>query len=187
MQAALDEQVTPKTSRSRDRQRLQSLETLAQRHSIRLRLYSVVILLFVLLVGLGAFGSAHLRDVNHASEVIRNHWLRDTAFSAIFRTTCPTTAPPRPIVCCPSTAAEAAASDKEIDALRETVAASQRAYEQIAQEPAEAGFTANSPENGRPTRESQTRSSVLRARAEPRATELYKRNRARRSMYRATP
>ena len=47
-------------------------------HSIRVRLYSVIALLFLSIMGLGAFGFARLSDVNHASEVIRNHWLRDT-------------------------------------------------------------------------------------------------------------
>jgi hypothetical protein len=47
-------------------------------HSIRVRLYSVSALLFLSILGLGAFGFAHLSDLNHASEVIRNHWLRDT-------------------------------------------------------------------------------------------------------------
>ena len=47
-------------------------------HSIRVRLYSVLVLLFLLVIGLGIIGFARLRDVNHASEVIRNHWLRDT-------------------------------------------------------------------------------------------------------------
>ena len=47
-------------------------------HSIRVRLYSVFALLFLLVIGLGIVGFARLSDVNHASEVIRNHWLRDT-------------------------------------------------------------------------------------------------------------
>src|SRR5260370_30720715 len=47
-------------------------------HSIRVRLYSVLVLLFLLVIGLGIIGFARLRDVHHASEVIRNHWLRDT-------------------------------------------------------------------------------------------------------------
>ncbi len=49
-----------------------------QPHSLRLRLYSVVALLFVLVIGLGAFGFARLSDINRESEIIRNHWLRDT-------------------------------------------------------------------------------------------------------------
>src|SRR5580693_8303788 len=49
-----------------------------QPHSLRVRLYSVVALLFILVIGLGVFGFARLSAVNHVSEVIRNHWLRDT-------------------------------------------------------------------------------------------------------------
>jgi hypothetical protein len=41
-------------------------------------LYSVFALLFFLVIGLGAFGFARLSEVNRVSEVIRNHWLRDT-------------------------------------------------------------------------------------------------------------
>ena len=48
------------------------------RFSIRTRLYSVFAFLFLLVIGLGIFGFARLSDVNHAAEVIRDHWLRDT-------------------------------------------------------------------------------------------------------------
>ena len=41
-------------------------------------MYSVFALLFFLVIGLGAFGFARLSEVNRVSEVIRNHWLRDT-------------------------------------------------------------------------------------------------------------
>ena len=54
------------------------LRLVLQPHSIRIRLYSVFALLFLLVIGLGIVGFARLSDVNHASEVIRNHWLRDT-------------------------------------------------------------------------------------------------------------
>jgi two-component system, OmpR family, sensor kinase len=139
MHAALDEQVTPQNVRAHGiGTRLRRSRRWLSAHSIRLRLYSVVILLFVLLVGLGAFGSAHLRDVNHASEVIRNHWLRDTGILGDISNYMSDYRAAEANRLLSSTAAEAAASDKEIAALRETVAASQRAYEQIAQEPAEA-------------------------------------------------
>jgi len=107
-------------------------------HSIRVRLYSVFALLFLLVIGLGVVGFARLSDVNHASEVIRNHWLRDTGilgdisnYMSDYRTAEATHL-------LSSTPAELAASAKEIAALRDTVAASQRAYEQIAQDPSEA-------------------------------------------------
>jgi hypothetical protein len=47
-------------------------------HSVRVRRYSVFALLFLLVIGLGIVGFVRLSDVNHASKVIRNHWLRDT-------------------------------------------------------------------------------------------------------------
>jgi signal transduction histidine kinase len=105
--------------------------------SIRARLYSVFVLLFFLVIGLGVFGFSRLSDVDHASEVIRNHWLRDTGilgdisnFMSDYRTAEATHL-------LSSTPAELAASAQEIGRLRDTVAASQRAYEDIAQGPAE--------------------------------------------------
>ena len=91
------------------------------------------------ILGLGAFGFAHLSDVNHASEVIRNHWLRDTGIlGRSCPTTCPTTAPPRPTVCSPRPPRRRRRARRISRRLRDTVAASQRAYEQIPQDPAEA-------------------------------------------------
>src|ERR1700726_4912788 len=107
-------------------------------HSLRVRLYSVVALLFMLVIGLGFFGFARLSAVNHVSEVIRNHWLRDTRilgdisnYMSDYRTAEAT----RLLSVTPP---EFAASEKEILALGTTVADSQRAYEEIAQDPAEA-------------------------------------------------
>ena len=111
-------------------------------HSIRVRLYSVSALLFLLILGLGAYGFAHLSDLNRASEIIRNHWLRDTGilgdlsnYMSDYRA-----AEANPLLS--STPAEVAASEKEIATLRDTVSASQRAYEQIAQGPGEAALYA---------------------------------------------
>ncbi len=99
----------------RSRRRLHS-------HSIRVRLYSVFALLFMLVIGLGIFGFARLSDVNHASEVIRNHWLRDTRilgdlsnYMSDYRTAEATHL-------LSSTPLELAASAKEIAQLRDTVA-----------------------------------------------------------------
>jgi two-component system OmpR family sensor kinase len=107
-------------------------------HSIRVRLYSVLVLLFLLVIGLGIIGFARLRDVNHASEVIRNHWLRDTRilgdlsnYMSDYRAAEAT----RLLVATP---VQFAASEKEIETLRATVAGSQRAYEEIAEDPSEA-------------------------------------------------
>ena len=107
-------------------------------HSIRVRLYSVFVLLFLLVAGLGVVGFVRLSDVNHESEVIRNHWLRDTRilgdlnnYMSDYRTAEAT----RLLSSAPLELAE---SEKEIETLRSTVANSQRAYEEIAEDPSEA-------------------------------------------------
>ncbi|HEX4153868.1 MAG TPA: ATP-binding protein [Steroidobacteraceae bacterium] len=108
-----------------------------QAHSIRVRLYSVFVLLFFLVTGLGVFGFSRLSDVDHASAVIRNHWLRDTGilgdlsnFMSDYRTAEATHL-------LSSTPVELAASAKELAQLGATVASSQRAYEEIPQGPEE--------------------------------------------------
>jgi signal transduction histidine kinase len=111
-------------------------------HSIRVRLYSVIALLFLSIMGLGAFGVARLSDVNHASEVIRNHWLRDTGILGDLANYMSDYRAAEANLLLSSTPAEFAASGKEITSLRDTVAASQRAYEQISQEPSEAALYA---------------------------------------------
>jgi two-component system, OmpR family, sensor kinase len=118
------------------------LRLVLQPHSIRIRLYSVFALLYLLVIGLGIVGFARLSDVNHASEVIRNHWLRDTGilgdisnYMSDYRTAEATHL-------LSATPLERAASTREIAALRDTVAASQRAYEAIDQDPSEAALYA---------------------------------------------
>jgi signal transduction histidine kinase len=111
-------------------------------HSIRVRLYSVIALLFLSIMGLGAFGFARLSDVNHASEVIRNHWLRDTGILGDLSNYMSDYRAAEANLLLSSTPAEVAASGKEIASLRDTVAASQRAYEEISQEPSEAALYA---------------------------------------------
>jgi signal transduction histidine kinase len=108
-----------------------------QPRSIRLRLYSVFALLFFLVIGLGAFGFARLSEVNRVSEVIRNHWLRDTRilgdlsnYMSDYRTAEATQL-------LASTPLEFAASEAEITSLGATVTRSERAYEEIAQDPSE--------------------------------------------------
>jgi two-component system OmpR family sensor kinase len=107
-------------------------------HSLRMRLYWVVAVLFILVIGLGVVGFVRLSDVNRASEVIRNHWLRDTRilgdisnYMSDYRTAEAT----RLLSVTPL---EFAASENEIEALGATVAGSQHAYEDIAQDPSEA-------------------------------------------------
>jgi two-component system OmpR family sensor kinase len=119
------------------RERWQRLSRWLGAHSIRVRLYSVIVLLFALIVGLGAFGSTHLSDVNHASEVIRNRWLRDTGILGDISNYMSDYRAAEANRLLASTAAEEAASDMDIATLRDTVAARQRAYEQIPQDPAE--------------------------------------------------
>jgi two-component system, OmpR family, sensor kinase len=108
-----------------------------QPRSVRLRLYSVFALLFFLVIGLGAFGFARLSEVNRVSEVIRNHWLRDTRilgdlsnYMSDYRTAEATQL-------LASTPREFAASEGEIATLGATVTRSERAYEEIAQDPSE--------------------------------------------------
>src|ERR1700730_12888352 len=109
-----------------------------QPRSVRVRLYSVFALLFFLVIGLGAFGFARLSEVNRVSEVIRNHWLRDTRilgdlsnYMSDYRTAEATQL-------LASTPVEFAAGEKEITTLGATVTRSQRACEEIAQDPSEA-------------------------------------------------
>jgi two-component system, OmpR family, sensor kinase len=109
-----------------------------QPRSVRVRLYSVFALLFFLVIGLGAFGFARLSEVNRVSEVIRNHWLRDTRilgdlsnYMSDYRTAEATQL-------LASTPLEFAANEKEIASLSATVTRSQRAYEEISQDPPEA-------------------------------------------------
>jgi signal transduction histidine kinase len=109
-------------------------------HSIRLRLYSVIALLFLSIMGLGAFGFARLSDVNRAAEVIRNHWLRDTGILGDLSNYMSDYRAAEASRLLSSTPAEVAASDREIDSLGNIVASSQRAYERIAQDPSEAAL-----------------------------------------------
>jgi two-component system OmpR family sensor kinase len=111
-------------------------------HSIRVRLYSVFALLFFLVLGLGAFGFARLSDVNHVSEVIRNHWLRDTRILGDISNYMSDYRAAEANRLLSSTPPEVGASEKEIVSLHDTVSASQRAYEEIAQDPSEASLYA---------------------------------------------
>jgi two-component system OmpR family sensor kinase len=108
-----------------------------QPHSLRVRLYSVVALLFILVIGLGVFGFARLSAVNHASEVIRNHWLRDTRILGDLSNYMSDYRAAEATRLLSSTPPEFAASEKEIAALDATVAGSQRAYEDTTQDPSE--------------------------------------------------
>lgn len=107
-------------------------------HLIRVRLYSIFALLFLLVMGLGSFGFARLSEINHASEVIRNHWLRDTGILGDLSNYMSDDRTAEATYLLAATAQERAASAQEIDKLGRIVAASQHAYEAIAQAPAEA-------------------------------------------------
>jgi len=106
--------------------------------SIRARLYGIFALIFLLMISLGVVGFARLSDVNRAAEGIRNHWLRDTRilgdlsnYMSDYRTAEAT-------YLLSSTPLEFAASAREIATLHAAVSGSQRAYEAIAQDPADA-------------------------------------------------
>src|SRR3984893_3564667 len=109
-----------------------------QPRSVRVRLYSVFALLFFLVIGLGAFGFARLSDVNHASEVIRNHWLRDTRILGDLSNYLSDYRAAEATRLLAATPVQVAASEKDIETLSATGAGSQRAYEEIAQDPSEA-------------------------------------------------
>jgi hypothetical protein len=109
----------------------------SQSHSIRVRLYAVFALLLMLVVGLGAFGIQRLADVNQVSQEIRNHWLQDTRILGDISNYMSDYRAAEATHLLSSAAPEFAASENEITALGATVAHSQRAYEAIAQDPAE--------------------------------------------------
>jgi signal transduction histidine kinase len=112
-------------------------------NAIRVRLYTVFAVVLLLVIGLGALGFARLSDVNHASEVIRNHWLRDTRilgdlsnYMSDYRTAEAT-------YLLSATPLEFAASEQEMNALQAEVSRSQRAYEDISQDSSEATLYAD--------------------------------------------
>ena len=111
-------------------------------HSLRVRLYSVFALLFLLVIGLGAVGFARLSDVNRASEVIRNHWLEVTRILGDLSNFMSDTRTAEATHLLSSTPLEYAASQKELASLESAVAASQRAYEDVSQYPSEAALYA---------------------------------------------
>ncbi|HMK87222.1 MAG TPA: ATP-binding protein [Steroidobacteraceae bacterium] len=111
-----------------------------QAHSIRVRLYSHIALVFLVIIGLGAFGFARLSDVDRASEIVRDHWLRDTGVLGDLANYMSDYRAAEANRLLSSTPAEFVASEKEIASLRGTVAASQRAYEAISQGPSEAAL-----------------------------------------------
>ncbi len=106
--------------------------------SIQARLYSVFAFLFMLVIGLGIFGFARLSDVNHASEAIRDHWLRDTRILGDLSNYMSDYRAAEATRLLASTPQEFAVSEQEIAKLGATVSASQRAYEEISQDASEA-------------------------------------------------
>ena len=106
-------------------------------HSLRLHLYSIVAVLFVLVIGLGAFGFARLSDVNRASEIIRNHWLRDMRILGDISNYMSDYRAAEATRLLSSTPPEFAASEKAIAALDATVARSQHDYEENPQDASE--------------------------------------------------
>ena len=119
---------------------LQRANRWLQNHSIRVRLYSVLALLFLLVISLGIVGFVRLGDVNRASEIIRNHWLADTRILGDLNNYMSDYRAAEATRLLSATPADAAANDKQIETLRDTVAASQRAYEQIDHDPSETGL-----------------------------------------------
>jgi signal transduction histidine kinase len=96
------------------------------------------VLLFLLVIGLGVVGFVRLSDVNHASEVIRNHWLRDTRILGDLNNYMSDYRAAEAARLLATTPIELARSEKEMETLGAIVAKSQRSYEEIAQAPTEA-------------------------------------------------
>ncbi len=108
-----------------------------------MRLYTVFVLLFLLVIGLGVIGFVRLSVVNGDSEVIRNHWLRDTRILGDLSNYMSDFRAAEATYLLSSDASQLAASEKELGALEKAVAASQRAYEEVPQDASEAALYTN--------------------------------------------
>jgi two-component system, OmpR family, sensor kinase len=105
--------------------------------SLRLRLFALLSLLLILVLGLGVLSIRCLSDVNQVSEVIRTHWLEDTRILGDFSNYMSDYRAAEATRLLASTREEALADESEIEKLGATVSRSQRAYEALAQNPAE--------------------------------------------------
>ena len=102
----------------------------------------VFALLLMLVIGLGAFSIQRLGDVNEASDEIRNHWLQDARILGDLANYMSDYRAAEATDLLSATPAEQAASSREVDSLRDTVARHQQAYTTVVQEPGDSAVYA---------------------------------------------
>jgi two-component system, OmpR family, sensor kinase len=96
--------------------------------SIRILLSAASLLFLLLVIGLGAFSMQRLSDVNRVSDEIRNQWLQDIRLIGDLNNYMSDYRAGEGTHLLSSTAAELAASEKEIAELNEQVTRAQRSY-----------------------------------------------------------
>ena len=107
------------------------------RRSIRILLSAASLLFLLLVIGLGAFSMQRLSDVNRVSDEIRNQWLQDIRLIGDLNNYMSDYRAGEGTHLLSNTAAELAASEKEIAALNAQVIRAQRSYESQPHEAAE--------------------------------------------------
>jgi two-component system, OmpR family, sensor kinase len=105
--------------------------------SIRILLSAASLLFLLLVIGLGAFSMQRLSDVNRVSDEIRNQWLQDIRLIGDLNNYMSDYRAGEGTHLLSNTAAELAASEKEIAALNAQVIRAQRSYESQPHEAAE--------------------------------------------------
>ena len=105
--------------------------------SIRILLSAASLLFLLLVIGLGAFSMQRLNDVNRVSDEIRNQWLQDIRLIGDLNNYMSDYRAGEGTHLLSNTAAELAASEKEIAALNAQVIRAQRSYESQPHEDAE--------------------------------------------------
>ena len=121
--------------------------------AIRILLSAASLLFLLLMIGLGVFSMQRLSDVNRVSDEIRNQWLQDIRLIGDLNNYMSDYRTGEGTHLLSNTAAELAASEKEIAELDWRVTHAQRSYEALPHENAEQrSCTISSPGNGRHTR-----------------------------------
>ncbi len=105
--------------------------------SIRILLSAASLLFLLLVIGLGAFSMQRLNDVNRVSDEIRNQWLQDIRLIGDLNNYMSDYRAGEGTHLLSNTAAQLAASEKEIAALNTQVIRAQRSYESQPHEAAE--------------------------------------------------
>lgn len=102
-----------------------------KRRSIRLLLSAASLVFLMQVIGLGSFSIQRLSDVNRVSEEIRSQWLQDIRLLGDLNNYMSDYRTGEGTHLLSTTAAELAASEKEISALDATVTRAQRSYEAL--------------------------------------------------------